>query len=161
MDSLAHIAPFQAQAIPPFMSPFMAIPSAGRQESGAAFDPPRHHTGGLAPWQVKRVWAYVDNHLAERMPLEVVAAVVRLSVSHFSRNFSKSLGLPFGQFLAQRRVAHAQDLMATTDRRLCDIALTCGFADQSHFSRTFSRFVGVSPARWRRWIGFRTAAIAS
>ena len=40
--------------------------------------------------------------------------------------------------------------MLAGDRRLCDIALECGFGDQAHFTRTFRRIVGQSPQAWRR-----------
>ncbi|WP_165186025.1 helix-turn-helix domain-containing protein [Caulobacter soli] len=157
MDSLAHLAPLQGRAIINFIPRALSDLSGGQRalcpsclQIERDAPQPERHIGGLAPWQIKRVSAYVDDHLAERISLATVAAVARLSTSHFSRSFSKSLGSPFLQFLAQRRVAHAQTLMATTDRRLCDIALACGFADQSHFSRTFSRLAGESPAQWRR-----------
>jgi transcriptional regulator GlxA family with amidase domain len=45
---------------------------------------------------------------------------------------------------------HAQGLMLTTNTTLGQIALECGFADQAHLSRLFQRFVGESPAAWRR-----------
>jgi len=40
--------------------------------------------------------------------------------------------------------------MLVSDCRLCDVAQACGFADQSHLSRTFHRFVGTAPNAWRR-----------
>ncbi len=157
MVSLARLAPFQDQAIVGFIPPTLVdldreqrIARSGFLQTEPEAPRPQHYTGGLAPWQIKRVRAYIDDHLAERMPLKIVAAQVRLSTSYFSRSFSKSLGLPFQRFVAHRRIEHAQQLMVAMDQRLSDIALTCGFADQSHFSRTFSRLVGETPARWRR-----------
>jgi AraC-like DNA-binding protein len=49
-----------------------------------------------------------------------------------------------------RRIERAKVLMTSTDQQLTDIALICGFADQSHLNRSFRRVLGVSPGRWRR-----------
>jgi transcriptional regulator GlxA family with amidase domain len=116
------------------------------------------HTGGLAPWQVKRVRAYIEAHLPERMPLEVLAQQVRLSASTFSRSFRQSLGHPPSKYVMIRRVERAQTLMTATRLGLCDIAITCGFSDQAHFSRAFGRMTGTTPARWRKTMLDRAGA---
>jgi len=51
---------------------------------------------------------------------------------------------------ARERVARAQHLLISTGEPLTQIALVCGFSDQSHFSRSFRRTVGASPGQWRR-----------
>jgi AraC family transcriptional regulator len=53
-------------------------------------------------------------------------------------------------YLAERRVERAKLMMTFTREGLTDIALACGFADQSHFNRYFRRIVGMSPGIWRR-----------
>jgi AraC family transcriptional regulator len=50
----------------------------------------------------------------------------------------------------QRRIDKAKDLLRSSDLSLNEIALACGFADQSHFTAVFTRMVGVSPGFWRR-----------
>ena len=59
-------------------------------------------------------------------------------------------------FVAVRRVERAKLMMASTGQRLTDIALACGFADQSHLNRYFRRIVGVSPGLWRRVSPYET-----
>lgn len=108
------------------------------------------HSGGLAPWQEKRVRAYIDANLGEQLRLSALAEEVRLSVSHFGRAFGKSFGETFVNHVAQRRIERAQALMDEASLGLSQIALVCGFADQPHFSRTFRRYVGVTPNQWRR-----------
>ena len=54
------------------------------------------------------------------------------------------------QFLTQQRVEKAQDLLAFSTLTISEIAAACGFADQSHFTRVFSRAVGIAPGIWRR-----------
>jgi AraC family transcriptional regulator len=60
------------------------------------------------------------------------------------------MGMPPHRFLLGKRVGRAMELLVHTDQSLGEIAAACGFADQSHLTRVFSRTVGVSPGRWRQ-----------
>jgi len=106
--------------------------------------------GSLAPWQVRRITTHVNANLDAALRVEDLARLARLSQSYFSRAFSSSFGCPPHRFITRCRVERAKELMLRTDVSLLQIAIECGFGDQAHFSRTFLRFVGISPARWRR-----------
>ncbi|WFU78218.1 AraC family transcriptional regulator [Bradyrhizobium sp. CIAT3101] len=106
--------------------------------------------GGLAPWQVKRACERLDANLGGTLALQQIAAELDLSVSHFSRAFRISTGLPPHQWLLRQRVKAAQQLMTVRDLPLSEIAISVGFANQSHFTKVFSAQVGASPAAWRR-----------
>jgi AraC-like DNA-binding protein len=66
------------------------------------------------------------------------------------RAFRESFGAPPHTYLMRRRMERAQDLMLSTETSIGQIALDCGFADQSHLTRLFHKIVGESPAAWRR-----------
>jgi AraC-like DNA-binding protein len=106
--------------------------------------------GGLAPWQIRRVSTHIEAHLSETVQCEDLAHLARLSLSHFMRAFRDSFGCPPHTYLIRRRMELAQGLMLTTDMALGNIALECGLADQSHLSRLFQKYLGQSPAAWRR-----------
>jgi AraC family transcriptional regulator len=106
--------------------------------------------GSLAPWQAKRVRTHIDGNLQQRLSVDVLAAVVSLSTSHFCRAFKRSFGVSVHRYVMQRRVEVAQSLMLNTGDSLSGIALTCGMSDQSHLTRWFHRVVGETPAAWRR-----------
>jgi AraC family transcriptional regulator len=106
--------------------------------------------GGLAPWQEKRACERLESDLAGKISLEQIAAEFDLSVSHFSRAFRISTGLPPHQWLLRQRVKAAKQLMTVRDLPLSEIAISAGFANQSHFTRVFSSVAGVSPGAWRR-----------
>jgi AraC-like DNA-binding protein len=106
--------------------------------------------GGLAPWQVRRLKTHMEENLGGTIYCEDLARLVRLSLSHFMRAFKESFGCAPHAFLIRRRMERAQGLMLTTDEALGQIALTCGLADQSHLTRLFQKWVGESPAAWRR-----------
>jgi AraC family transcriptional regulator len=106
--------------------------------------------GGLAPWQVRCVSTYIEEHLSETIHCEHLSDLLHLSLSHFMRSFRDSFGCPPHAYLMKRRMERAQGLMLTTNTALGQIALECGLADQSHLSRLFQRYLGESPAAWRR-----------
>jgi AraC-like DNA-binding protein len=111
---------------------------------------PSIRQGQLAPWQLRRATEYLAAHLAEDIRLQTVCELVKLSRAHFSRAFKMSTGLAPHQWLLQARIARAKELLLKTDRPLAQIAVEVGFADQSHFTRTFGRAVGESPGAWQR-----------
>jgi AraC family transcriptional regulator len=106
--------------------------------------------GGLAPWQVAKVKLYVEAHLSDDITCPELATLVRLSPSHFSRAFKVSFGCSPHAYVVAQRLDQAKALMLSTEAPLCEVALVCGFADQSHFSTKFHRAVGRTPSAWRR-----------
>jgi len=117
--------------------------------------------GALAPWQERRAKELMSANLTEELPLSRLAAECGLSIRHFARAFRQSTGVPPHRWLLKQRVAHATELLSNRDLPLADIAVSCGFADQSHFTRVFTALVGVSPSAWRRSLGVTEALIVS
>jgi AraC family transcriptional regulator len=106
--------------------------------------------GGLAPWQERRAKEVLSANLDGGVPLKDVARECRLSVSHFSRAFRRTMGVAPHHWLLRRRIESAMEKLRDHRLSLSDVALACGFADQSHLTRVFTRTVGVSPGAWRR-----------
>jgi AraC family transcriptional regulator len=109
---------------------------------------PSKHVGGLAPWQIRRVADLIEDHLDGELRLAMLARQCSLSVSHFSRSFKQSFGVPVHRYVVERRIERAKTLMRRSAISLTEIALSSGFADQASFSRSFGGFVGTSPRRW-------------
>ena len=125
-------------------------PHPGEGNGDDAVDRGVFEPGGLARWQARRAVTYIDGHLESRLDVPLLANLVSFSKSHFSRAFKQSLGLPPMAYVKMRRLERAKVLMISTNQQLTEIALICGFADQSHLNRSFRRVIGVSPGRWRR-----------
>jgi len=106
--------------------------------------------GGLAPWQERRAKELLNANLNGGISLSDLASACGLSIRHFTRAFRQSTGMAPHEWLLHHRIERAKAYLATSSWLLMDIALDCGFADQSHFSRAFRRAVGVSPGAWRR-----------
>lgn len=109
--------------------------------------------GGLAPWQERRAKDIIDANLCGEIPLSWLAQECGLSTGHFSRAFRRSTGVAPHRWLLKRRVEVARDMLRTSGRPLTEVALACGFADQSHFTRVFRDQTGASPGMWRRHCG--------
>ncbi|MDW6020393.1 AraC family transcriptional regulator [Mesorhizobium sp. BAC0120] len=114
---------------------------------GRRLQPP---AGGLAVWQERRAKDTLMAHLDGKISLEELAKACGLSRSHFARAFKVATGVSPLEWLAQQRIALAQQYLRHSSLPVEDIAERCGFADQSHFTRAFSRHVGETPGRWRR-----------
>jgi AraC family transcriptional regulator len=106
--------------------------------------------GGLAPWQMRMVREHILAHLAAPLSVRDLAAVARLSHRHFARAFKASFGMAPHAFVMRRRVERAKAMILDSGLPLSEVALACGFSDQSHLTRLFSRVAGVTPAAWRR-----------
>jgi AraC-like DNA-binding protein len=107
------------------------------------------HTG-LAPWQLRRATDFMEANLDGNPSMSAVARECRLSASHFARAFRQTTGMPPHRWLTTRRVARAKVLLLEASLDLSQIALACGFFDQSHFTRTFARYERYGPGKWRR-----------
>lgn len=106
--------------------------------------------GGLAPWQLRRAYEFIDDNLDADPSISEVARQCGLSSGYFSRAFKRASGFSTHRWLTKRRMERAKELLPEQDLQLATIAQMCGFVDQSHFSRVFSKSEACSPGRWRR-----------
>jgi AraC-like DNA-binding protein len=104
----------------------------------------------LADWQVRRAQDFICNNLGSNLRIEVVARLVHLSSSYFSRAFKSTTGISYSDFVARARIDLAKQLLLTTELPISEVALNCGLVDQSHLTRLFNRVVGLPPNTWRR-----------
>lgn len=112
--------------------------------------PPRLLRGGLAPWQAHRAKELIESDLSNDLTLTRLASECGLSVRHFSRGFTHTFGVPAHRYLTMRRVELAMRLLKLKHICIREVALECGFVDQSHFTRVFVSHIGTSPGNWRR-----------
>jgi AraC-like DNA-binding protein len=148
----AIVTPPEAGASHQHSTEYANLHSRPRLDSIGCFRrsaPRASSVGGLTPRALQRIREYIKGHLAENIELEALADIAGLSKWHFARAFKRSVGTPPHFYLIQRRLERAQELLAETDLSLGQIALKSGFSDQSHFSRCFRMFLGITPRSFR------------
>jgi AraC-like DNA-binding protein len=106
--------------------------------------------GGLAPWQMRNVQAYVDMYLRSTIRIEDLAGLCNLSSGHFQRAFKASFGETPHKYVTRKRMEMACRMMTNTNEPLCQIALDCGMTDQAHLTNSFRRLYGIAPHAWRK-----------
>jgi len=102
------------------------------------------------PW-LHTVLDYLDSAFDQPWSLTEVACQISVHPVYLCRSFSEHLGMTFGQYVRELRLLHGWQLLSIGhDGKIADIANESGFADESHFSRTFRKVYGISPGRYRQ-----------
>jgi len=122
---------------------------------------PRHYTvhtqdlpdysDGLSKLQLRRVLDYIQSHLGQEIKLADLATLLGMSQYYFCRLFRQSMGIAPYQYVIRQRVKLAKVLLRQPRRMaIADIALECGFSNQSALSKHFRKITGVTPNAYRK-----------
>ena len=99
---------------------------------------------------VSEVNNYVRHHLSEPITVENLAKFLCRGRSRLSTDFKKETGENLSEFILKQKIEEGKKLLRYTDKPAVEIALYLGFSSQSHFSRTFKKYVGLTPNEFRR-----------
>lgn len=102
-----------------------------------------------APAWIERVREYLHDEFAAKLSLSALAKSAGVHRVHVARGFREHYGCTVGEYTRQRRVEFACHRLTASNAPLSEIALEAGFADQSHFTTTFRRLVGIAPGEFR------------
>lgn len=108
-----------------------------------------HRTGGLSGYKLSRVKEFIEAHLENDLGLAELAAAAGLSTFHFARAFRISTGQTPQQYVMERRIERAKQLLSKPDIPLVEVGLRSGFKTQSHFTAAFRRSTRLTPKTWR------------
>lgn len=111
---------------------------------------PTKMQGGLTKLQLRRIDEFVRANLDRALSISDLAAVAGLSQFHFIRAFKESTGLPPYQYVLRERVELARRLLLESNSTVAEVAVAAGFGDALQLTRTFRKFVGTTPAAFRR-----------
>ncbi len=107
-------------------------------------------TGGLLPSQLRQALDLLVVRPGHPVTIAQVAEACGLSRGHFSEAFKRSVGQTPHRWLMARRIALAQELLGQPGVSISEVALACGYADQSHLTRDFRLALGMAPGAWQR-----------
>ena len=102
--------------------------------------------------RINRIYGYVADHYAEPIDLATVADLAHLTVPAFCRYFKRMTHLTFSDFVNEYRINQAQRLLHT-DQPVATIGATVGYANLSHFNKTFKALTGQTPTTYRKGLG--------
>ncbi|UQE03611.1 AraC family transcriptional regulator [Bradyrhizobium japonicum] len=111
--------------------------------------PDRLRRSGLTAWQLRIAKDMIRANLDGEVSLARIAHECGQSAAHFARAFKVSTGTPPHRWLMDQRIEESKSLLIGSSLSLSDVAIRCGFSDQSHFTRAFSARMGTTPGRWR------------
>lgn len=98
---------------------------------------------------IARAAAYLREHFQEPVRIEELARKAGVSPRHMERQFKGVFGIGPHEFLVKTRVQAAARLLRETNLNLVEIAMDCGFCDQSALTRSFQRHMGITPTEFR------------
>ena len=106
--------------------------------------------GELSPQRKRVIADFIESHLAEPLDLAAMASELGMTPCVFARQFRNSFGKPAYSYVIERRLERARELLLHTALPIKQIAGACGFTDQAHMTRLFTRAHGLPPAAYRR-----------
>lgn len=107
-------------------------------------------TGALDGARLRAVTEHIAAHLDEDLRLDRLAGLAGMNRYQFIRSFKQATGLPPHQYVIERRIVRASELLAGTDLPIAEIASQVGMSSQSHLTTAFRRLVGDTPLAYRR-----------
>jgi transcriptional regulator GlxA family with amidase domain len=110
---------------------------------------PARPTAGLSRRAARLVADYIGESMDEAVRVSGLAAMVGVSTSRFCRAFKVTFGTSAHAYLTNIRLERAKELMMSSGLSLSQIAVDCGFCDQSHLSNRFRDRFGATPRQWR------------
>lgn len=108
------------------------------------------HHGALNPVQLDKAKSVLSEKAFAADALILAATACSMSIGHFERCFKVSAGTSPRRWITHVRMKTAKYLLMSTTQPIADVAAQCGYTEQCHFTRIFSREVGMSPGAWRR-----------
>jgi AraC-like DNA-binding protein len=98
---------------------------------------------------LRKAERYIFENFTHKISLQEIAAASGLSAPYFSTIFKEEMGENLSSYLNRLRVEKAERMLIETNLSLSEIASSCGFEDQSWFSKIFKNYTGVSPGKYR------------
>lgn len=108
-----------------------------------------HFEHGLPQHKLTQVLEYIQTHLERDIRLHDLAALTGISQYYFCRLFKRSLGVTPHQYVLQQRIERSKQLLKQKNLALTDIALMCGFKNQSQLTTVFRKTTGATPKSFR------------
>lgn len=98
---------------------------------------------------VEKMIEWLENNISNSPTLPQMASFVGYSEYYCSAKFHEFTGVTFKEYVAKRKLSAAAESLKSTDSKIIDIALACGFSSSEAFTRAFGKEYGCSPKSYR------------
>lgn len=116
----------------------------------------RTHPGNPCPavmsrnfLKIQKSVQHINDNYTSKISLDLVAGKACMSRHHFSRTFKKAMGVTFQNYLNDRRMEKAKDMLKSSRLTITEIAFFVGYADMTHFTKMFKRMTGFTPSQYK------------
>ena len=115
-----------------------------------SIDDTTRHTAIKAPIWLQNIEQYLRDNWQENLSFDEISSEFDVHATHIAREFKRYFGKTAGEFVRDLRLERAAELLANSSKPLPQVALHCGFSDQSHFCRWFKKKYAVTPLQYRK-----------
>lgn len=109
----------------------------------------KEQPNSLPTW-LGRADELIRARFTDPLGLEAIAQAVHVHPTHLAREYRRHYNCTIGEQIRRLRIEYACEELSANKRSLADIALAAGFSDQSHFTVSFKKQIGISPSQYRR-----------
>lgn len=124
---------------------------------GGVSDSPNLESTTKAMALGRKMQIYIDEHALDSLSVQSISERFAISQTYASRVFKKATGTSLIQYIIQRKIGEAQNLLLLTDYPISDVAKLVGYDNLSHFIKMFTQNVGISPRKYRKQSGMPAA----
>ena len=121
-----------------------------RQYGEQYIDSLAKETRGETANALEQAVAYIEGHLAEELSVRDLAAGCYVSADHLTRLFKKKYGMTVSEFIQDRRITLAGELLSRGDQTISMVANTVGFGNYSYFTEQFKKRYGMTPREYQK-----------
>ncbi len=93
---------------------------------------------------------FINQNFCKNLKLYAAAKEAGMSIAAFERTFKKIVGANFSNYISKMRIAKSVDMLKKTNYPISDIAVACGYLNQSHFNKTFKKIIKISPRKFKK-----------
>lgn len=104
----------------------------------------------LTKYSLSKINRYISENIDRKINISEIADLIPLSVYHFSRVIKHQTGMSPHQYITEKRIEMAKSMLKDNQKPLTDVALECGFSNQSHFTTAFKNATQITPGLYRR-----------
>ncbi len=98
----------------------------------------------------EKVREYINKNYKQRLNIDRMCTIFNCSRTTLMNTFKKKFGITVGNYITQKRIEAAIEVLTTTDIMIKSVAIECGFSDQNYFSKIFCNSTGLTPTEYRR-----------